>query len=56
MVLINNDLLPTTPPGNTLQSGMADSREKFILDSFVPTDSTADAATIVGLGKRRSAD
>ena len=54
--LINNDILPKSLQGNYFQSGMADSREKFNLDLFVPTDSTADAATIVGLGKRRSAD
>ncbi|WP_231625933.1 hypothetical protein [Kluyvera genomosp. 1] len=49
-VLTNNDILPTTLQSNYFQSGMADSREKFNLDLFVPSHSGADAISDTGPG------
>ena len=52
--LINNDILPKSLQGNYFQSGMADSREKFNLDLFTPTDSGFDAISNAGPGDCRS--
>ncbi|MEQ6281096.1 hypothetical protein, partial [Kluyvera huaxiensis] len=41
---------PKSLQGNYFQSGMADSREKFNLDLFTPTDSGFDAISDAGPG------